>query len=427
VALDDQRRQLGREPFEVGVGRRVVEAVRGLAAAGRELDRPRGRDEGRVERFVAGAAHLLQLATRQVVDDDRGLAGGAGGGEGDRRSPGGQRGEAERGVREVEVAQALAARVEHEEAFLAALAADGGDGAVGEEGVGGAAEQPLWVTQLGSLRGQPLDRPALVAEEIPPAVAVRDEVQPALGVPLGLEDRLRGAAGDQAGVGRVLERGDPELGPVPGHVRVVPAGPGEPAAVGADAGEGVEVAPAGEHGRLAGAVEREGDDLVLGFAGAVDLTHADDGAPVGAEPHVGVAQAGGALRLGRDRDRLLAEPLAVEALVGEADEEHEVVGDQRPGAAAVLVGAGAHVDVRRRHRFGLAAGGAAHQHHPPTLGRPPFSPPDGTVAGQLRRRQSPARRGDHSGVDRRAPGAVGGGGGHGRSLDLVMPEEFWCR
>ncbi len=391
MALDDQRRQLARRPLELGVGRRVVEAVRGLAAAGRELDRPRGRDVGGVDRLVAGAAHLLQLAAGDVVDDDRGLAGGAGGGEGDRRPLGRERGEAERGVGEAEVAQALGAGVEHEEPFFAALAADEGDRAVVEEGVGRAAEEPLRVAQLGLLGGQLRDLAALVAVEVPPAVAVGDEVQPALGVPLGLEDRLLRPAGDQARVGRVLQRRDPELGPVPGHVRVVPAGPGEPAAVGADPGEGVEVAPGGEHGRLAGAVEREGDDLVLGFALAVDLAHADDRAPVRGEPHVGVAQGAGALGLGADRDRLLAEALAVEPLVGEVDEEDEVVGDQRPGAAAVLVDAGAGVHPRRRHVFRLAARRPPHQHHAPALGRPPFAPPDGAVAGQLRRRQPPSR------------------------------------
>ncbi len=260
-------------------------------------------------------------------------------------------------------------------------------------------------------------------------------MQLAGGVPLGLEDRLLGAAGDQAGVGHVIQRRDPELGSVPGHVRVVPAGPGEPAAVGADAGEGVEVAPAGEHGRLAGPVEREGDDLVLGFAGAVDLAHADDGAPVWSEPHVGVAQAGGAVGRGRDRQRLLAQLLPIEPLVAEVDEEDEIVGDQRPGAAAVLVGAGAHVDFGWGHLFGSADRGRhfirlgvemttaiAHQHHAPALAWPPFAPPDGAVAGQLRRGQPPSRRGDDRGSDRRAPGAVGGDRRHRCSLGPTVAE-----
>ena len=177
-------------------------------------------------------------------------------------------------------------------------------------------------------------------------------MQPALGVPLGLEDRLLGPPATRRRVGAVLQRRDPELGPVPGHVRVVPAGPGEPAAVGADPGEGVEVAPGGEHGRLAGAVEGERDDLVLGFAARrgprARRRRVRPSGRAGCRRSAGRPGLSGSAA---DRDRLLAEPLAVEPLVGEVGEEDEVVGDQRPGAAAVLVDAGADVGSRRRHRL----------------------------------------------------------------------------
>ena len=229
MALHDQRRQLARRGLEVGVGGRVVEAVGDRALAGRELDRSRRRDvaPGRSARR-SSCAHRLQLARGGVVDDDRRLALGAGGGEGDAVPWAESDGEAERGEGEAEVARALRPGLEQRQAFGAALGQrTQAIGAVVEEGVGGAAEEPLGVGEVGLLAGQLHRLAVLDAVEVPPAVAVGDEVQPPGRVPLGLEDRLGRAAGDAPGLAGVRERRQPELGPVPGHVRVVPAGPGD--------------------------------------------------------------------------------------------------------------------------------------------------------------------------------------------------------
>ena len=225
-------------------------------------------------------------------------------------------------------------------------------------------------------------------------------MQPALGVPLGLEDRLVGAAGDQARVGACRPAAPPRARSRPRACSGGPSRSRRASAVGADAGEGVEVAAAGEHLRLAGAVE--GRATIWFSASPSPWTSRTQTTvrPSGAEPEVGVAQAGRALRLRRDRHRLLAQPLPVEPLVGEVDEEDEVVGDQRPGAAAVLVDAGAHVGALAGVDRSLAASPAAppHQDHAPALGRPPFRPPDGAVAGQGRRRQPPPAVGHHRGA-----------------------------
>ncbi len=247
-------------------------------------------------------------------------------------------------------------------------------------------------------------------------------MQPPGGVPLGLEDGLGRPAGQQPRRAGVLERREPQLGPVPGHVGVVPAGPGEAGAVGAGAGEGVEVAAAGQHPRRGRAVERQRHDLVRRFALApVHLAHADDGGAVRRHPHVGVAQGRRLVRPRRDRNRLLAEPLSVEALVGEVDEEDEVGRGQRPGAATVLVDAGADVDAGGGDVFRGPARRPAHQGHPAALVGPPLAPPDAAVGGQRRRPQPPSRAGHRRRRDRRAPGPVGSDLAHAASFSRRRP------
>ncbi len=248
VALHDQRRTFARRAprsrgWRAGRRRRAPSRPRPV---GNSIA-PRDRDVGGVDRLLARLAHHVGLARGEVEDEDRGLALGAGGGEGDLGAAGRERGEAEGGVGQAEVAHALGAGLEQPEPFGRALGAHDGDRAVREERVGGAAEEPLGVAEVGPL-GAELGRAlAIEAVEVPPAVAVGDEVQPSCGVPGGLEDRLLRAAGEAPGGGRVGERGEPELGPVPGHVRVIPAGPGEQRAVGAESREGIEVAAGGEH------------------------------------------------------------------------------------------------------------------------------------------------------------------------------------
>ena len=128
----------------------------------------------------------------------------------------------------------------------------------------------------------------------------------AVGAPLRLPDRLARAAGHQPRLVRGVERRHPQLGAVPRHVRVVPAGPRERRAVRAEAREGVEVAARGEHARLAVAVGGQRHQLVRGLAVlAVGLAHAHDQPPVGAHAAVGVADRAGPRRLGRDRPRRL--------------------------------------------------------------------------------------------------------------------------
>ena len=136
----------------------------------------------------------------------------------------------------------------------------GHDAPVGQEVVVLEAEDPRRLGELGGQWGERGDggcavrarrrhrRMALDTVQVPPAAAVADEVQPAVRAPGRLKDALGGAAGDaplrgEPSGGRQLRH--PQLGAVPRHLRVVPAEPGEPPPVGAEARRRVEVVAAG--------------------------------------------------------------------------------------------------------------------------------------------------------------------------------------
>ena len=158
------------------------------------------------------------------------------------------------------------ARRDVEQAVAPGAAADRHDRAVRQEPVGRAAEDPARVGELGLHRRERLE-PRAVHEpvQVPPAAAVRDEVERAVGGPLGLDDRLVRAAGREDGVAQGPVRGDrrdPQAGGVPGHVGVVPFEPGELRPVRGEPRRRDEVRPRDEDARVAIAVERDVHDLV---------------------------------------------------------------------------------------------------------------------------------------------------------------------
>src|SRR5438094_10259343 len=121
----------------------------------------------------------------------------------------------------------------------------------GLERVRGHGEDPLRAAELGGHRTQRLDAPILSPVEIPPAAAIRYEIEFAAGGPLRLKDRLGRPAGhafttrDRA---VASEGAQPQLCAVPRHVRLGPAQPGQPSSVWAQARGGVKVTAGGGHG-----------------------------------------------------------------------------------------------------------------------------------------------------------------------------------
>ena len=132
----------------------------------------------------------------------------------------------------------------------------------------------------------------------------------------------------------------------------------------------------------------QGDELVDHAVTLVPFANAEQGAPVRAHAAVGIPQAPGRWRLGRDgggrgslaSGALLAcvEVQTVQPLVRElAEEDRDAT--VRPfvqgvGAASVLVHEGAHVGAGRRHVLGLAPEGATHQRRAATVERAGFEP-----------------------------------------------------
>ena len=172
--------------------------------------------------------------------------------------------------------------------------------------------------------------------EIPPAGAIRYEKQRAIRRPLGLENRLLGAAGDlfaRADRAVGIDQRDPELGAVPRHVRMVPLNPRQELPVGADDRIRIEVRAFDEH------ATRHRDDRVLSTL----LAHTDQSRSRNINASVRVTCARGC-----DRLRHAVRLLLIDPLIGEVRKEHRAVMDGI-GAAAVFVHARADVEPRRRH------------------------------------------------------------------------------
>jgi hypothetical protein len=164
-------------------------------------------------------------------------------------------------------------------------------------------------------------------------------MQDALGVPLGLHDRLVRAAGDVAGWAEPpiwSKVGHPQVGAIPGHPRSVPGQPGKAAAIGAGTGGGVEVMAAGHHPRLGRPIGGKGHELVDQVRTLMAFPYTHQQLARGHQSQVGVAHAHRRRGHTSDRHRIALPIDAVQALVV------LITGEQRParwkiGPAAILV------------------------------------------------------------------------------------------
>jgi hypothetical protein len=94
---------------------------------------------------------------------------------------------------------------------------------------------PLRTAELGRHRAHGLQGFPADAVQVPPARAIRDDEQLPVGRPLRLAQRLGRSAGEPARLHEaavVRDLGQPQLGAVEGHLRMVPGQPRQPAAVG---------------------------------------------------------------------------------------------------------------------------------------------------------------------------------------------------
>ncbi len=258
-----------------------------------------------------------------------------------------------------------------------AATGDRGDRAVGQEAVGGAIEHPGRLRELRVHRRERLE-PRAVDEpvEVPPPAPIAYEMQHPVWRPLGLDDRLVQAARRQVRgieIAVAPDRGDPQAGRVPRHVRVVPLEPGEPGPVRRQTGSGEEVGAFDEDPRRPFAIEGHVDDRRDGLAiAAVILAHGQEPAAPAVEPQVGVA----VVTLGRDGLGLRAARVqAVQPAVSPVREDDRATG-HRVRAAAVFVDARPDVERRARHVLGRAVGRAPHEDAPAGFGGPALDPVD---------------------------------------------------
>ena len=394
------------DPDEVLARRRIEERVRGEAAVGRELDRPRGGQERWFDRDLVALLQHVHRPGKEVEHHDLRRCVGTPSHERDRLPFGGDERVVDRVVREIQVQELTGARVDHGNMLLTVPRPDACDPAVVEERVRRDAEHPLWPAELRIHRADRVHLALDLAIQVPPAGAVRDEVQDTIRTPLRLEDRLRcRLPGDEAFAGHRpgrVEFRDPQLGAVPREVRQIPGEPRELGAVGRDARRREEVAAVHDDRRITGTVRRDGHDLVDDAVVLMAFADADHPHPV--RGHAAVRVPDAPVRLRRDGRRRLPGIVTVEPLIGEVRREDDAaMHDVR--ASAVLVHLGPGVGAWRRHVDRRSPGIGPDDHGPSALRRTALDPVRRTVL-QPHVGERHAALDEHRRTDRGAPRAV---------------------
>ena len=249
------------------------------------------------------------------------------------------------------------------------------DSLVALDAVRGLAELPLRTSEFQVRPAETAQAHPVVAVEIPPAFRIGDEVEISIRTPLRLEHRLVPSAGHALGFEHTaigIERRDPELGAVPGHVGMIPREPRESPSVGARPGIRVEIMAARQNGdRSAGAIDR--DELVQRFPVGIGmvLANAHEPATLRIESNVRVAPGAGA----REGLGLRSGGLVIQPIIAEVSEP-DLAAHNRERAAAVFVHARSHVEGRRGDVRNVPVRRAPDEHVATLLRRTAFHPPD---------------------------------------------------
>ena len=233
VADHDQRRPLGRRRREITIARRVVERVRRLAIRGRKLERLCDRDIPGIDRQRRPDANGLHRSGRQGDPYHR-VRGPPRTADEHRMRGGGHQVVAGFQI-DVDRDQRAGRRRRGSRSAMSRLR--GTPRSIRDSSANAHVEVPK--THCGRPNSAAIGWtastcPARTTMEIPPAGAIRHEVQRAVGRPPGLEDRLAAAAGRQCRGPEPAVRADirgPQLGVVPGHVGMAPRQPRQTRAV----------------------------------------------------------------------------------------------------------------------------------------------------------------------------------------------------
>ena len=290
---------------------RVVPGMGDPAARGGEGDVPWHRQVGRPDRQPAALAKPLLAAAVQVEPDDRCRLRRRAAHDGDdavadahvgqvrgidldlaeeARRPGA------RGARSVP----CATRAGHDRAV--GIDVDVGRG---RRPIAGQRAPPPWE------RGAPREPPRTPAVEVPPAAAIGDEDERAIGRPAGLRDRLADPTGHVDSLAEQAIGGDgrdPQVRALPGHAWQVPGQEGQPVAFRAEARVGGEVVAPGELDEAA-IGKRDGAEQVARQAGRGALVLEDGDDALGGRASISMSakrRAGSATSSTRRRHRRVA-------------------------------------------------------------------------------------------------------------------------
>src|SRR5262245_28184632 len=223
--------------------------------------------------------------------------------------------------------------------------------------------------------------------------------------PFRLKDRFASAAGDANRIGHravPLNDGHPKLGPVPGHIRMIPLKPGQTRTFRIQPRRRIEIRAAGEPDLRARPAQRYPDDRVDRFASRrrMILAHADHPVTPAVNHAVGVTH----FSFRRYSLRLSGAVEAIHSLVGEVREIDCAVAYGKT-AAAVFVDARASVERRRREVSRFTIRLKFNNQLAAFLSRPGLNPVDvGAMNSDLTQTDSPGD--DQIRSDLRFPGTV---------------------
>ena len=408
---DDDGRLAARHRVgcDSGIVRRIEKRVRHAAAAARVADALRHRQVGGRRQVADRTGQHFQFAIRKID---------AGQFQRNGRRAAQQRDKAGADAQFANLLVRVGDRfqrgaVQQQPGQLADAVVDIGanDLVVGTERIHRSAEGPVRAGEFGLHRTHRFGGAGagVLAVQIPPAAAVGHKIQGAVGRPFRLANRFIGAAGDQARRTQVaigLHLGQPQLGALPRHARVIPAEPSQRAAIRRQARRGVKIVALGQH--RFGAIwpdRAKRVDRMRSAIGRVQFAHADQALALTVDDKIGVAPSAG----GVHRQRIRRAALHVNPVVGKMREIHGIA-RHRISAAAIFVNPGADIEWQRR-QFADAATALAQQGVAPRFTGTPGQPENiATVrATQRQLRQRRRAGGDQRGADRRRPDAIGGG------------------
>jgi len=256
-----------------------------------------------------------------------------------------------------------------------------GDAAVAEVRIRRHREHPLWLPEIGVTGTQRRQRPGarivgLRPIQVPPAGAIRHEVQHTVRRPGRLEHRLTGPSGHALSCHDLslrVEVADPQLGAVPGHLRMAPLQPGQELSVGRDDRIGVEIGTLDQHRAMpvmVAAIRGHGDNRGPRLARTVAriLAHHHQSASPAIDTRLGEGTAPG-----RQRMWCASSWRRIQPLVGKMRGIDDTrIDADRP--AAVLVRMRPGVEVRRQHLVHRALRPCTHHDRPTGLGWTAFNP-----------------------------------------------------